>query len=277
MIQCPACHKTVSETAKSCPHCGDDFAERRRREAAAAAALGALIVLAATIVIAIILLPAVIINVARGRYRERTGNLLAAALRDWQTYAISAPVAVIAMIAIGSAVKTERARNDEVSANEMVKQNRVVAPSTRRTDVSTANPRVTSSRSPEVFTSPSQPITTGARNFQLATPPSDAAVSGSSPSPPATPVPYSFFPPETAPSVAPVLYRVVGIGFGDALNIRAGPGTQYPSVEKLANGFAGIQVLGPPVANGPDQWVQIRVADTQGWVNAKYLQPNAPH
>lgn len=71
----------------------------------------------------------------------------------------------------------------------------------------------------------------------------------------------------------PATYRVVGIASDDALNVRRGPGEKHnPPVARLKNGTPGIQITGPPVMNGNDDWVPIVISDVEGWVRPQYLE-----
>lgn len=67
-------------------------------------------------------------------------------------------------------------------------------------------------------------------------------------------------------------YHVVGIGLGDFLNIRAGPGSNYAIVSKLRGGRGGI-IPGsePAVSNGATVWQKIFIDGNSGWANSEYL------
>jgi hypothetical protein len=80
-------------------------------------------------------------------------------------------------------------------------------------------------------------------------------------------------------------YRVAGLRPGDTLNIRSGPGTNYPAITALQNGVR-VTVTGAAVMNGPDSWLPCiialsRVDPTTGsnrswnqecWINSFFLE-----
>jgi hypothetical protein len=66
-------------------------------------------------------------------------------------------------------------------------------------------------------------------------------------------------------------YRVTGVPDGDFLNMRQGPGANYPIVLRLQSGVDGIALLGQPVINGTTRWQQIVAREKSGWVNADFL------
>ncbi|MCB8985986.1 MAG: SH3 domain-containing protein [Ardenticatenaceae bacterium] len=58
-----------------------------------------------------------------------------------------------------------------------------------------------------------------------------------------------------------------------ALNVRSGPGIQYPAVAATYNGHV-VTMLG---RNADGSWVKVRLFNGQeGWVNARYITPNSP-
>ena len=79
--------------------------------------------------------------------------------------------------------------------------------------------------------------------------------------------------------------RITGLIPADSVNIRSGPGVDYPAVLKLQNG-AIIFVVGPAVTNGDELWVpcvvdliatgrRTGIAQTvrqRGWVNQFFLE-----
>jgi hypothetical protein len=67
-------------------------------------------------------------------------------------------------------------------------------------------------------------------------------------------------------------YIVVGVTPVDPLNVRSGPGESYRIVATLQNGKRGVQITGPPVMNGNDDWVSIATPDVEGWVRPRYLE-----
>jgi len=67
-------------------------------------------------------------------------------------------------------------------------------------------------------------------------------------------------------------YSVVGISQDDVLNVRSGPGANFPIVEKLSNGYGEIRLVGGSVMNDTTEWVQIIIGSKTGWVVKQYLQ-----
>jgi hypothetical protein len=91
-----------------------------------------------------------------------------------------------------------------------------------------------------------------------------------------TPVPTPTPLPTSDPAVVPApesitTYRVVGVPAGDFLNLRTGPGQNYPIVQRLQNGLDGITLLGSPVNNDGTIWQKIDSRGTQGWAVLSYL------
>ena len=70
---------------------------------------------------------------------------------------------------------------------------------------------------------------------------------------------------------APSTYRVIGISSGDYLNVREGPGSNYPVVATLDPGTGGIVLGTKRAANGETTWQEISVGGLSGWVNADYI------
>ena len=72
----------------------------------------------------------------------------------------------------------------------------------------------------------------------------------------------------------PVLqtYRVVNITGRDRLNVRQGPGSNYPVVARIAPGVGGILLLPGRIANGATFWQEISAERYTGWVNEMYLE-----
>jgi len=66
-------------------------------------------------------------------------------------------------------------------------------------------------------------------------------------------------------------YRVIGISSGDYLNVREGPGSNYPVVATLDPGTGGISLGTKRAANGETTWQEISVGGLSGWVNADYI------
>ena len=81
--------------------------------------------------------------------------------------------------------------------------------------------------------------------------------------------------PATEARAIEVSYAVARVRAGDALNVRSGPDSRYPTIERLSNGFGGIRVIGSPVINGTTGWVKISFAGRTGWVNRDFLEPES--
>lgn len=69
-------------------------------------------------------------------------------------------------------------------------------------------------------------------------------------------------------TVLPAIYTVTGLSGDDALNVRAGPSTGAPVIDKLPNG-AQVEAT----ARSGDGWVRILQGEGDGWVARRYLQP----
>jgi hypothetical protein len=77
---------------------------------------------------------------------------------------------------------------------------------------------------------------------------------------------------ETAAPPTSVTYRVVNIKAGDVLNLRAGPGSNYPVVAVIPAETRGITLVDRRVANGTTMWQEVSVYGYTGWVNEVYLE-----
>jgi len=66
----------------------------------------------------------------------------------------------------------------------------------------------------------------------------------------------------------PVTYRVVKTD----VNLRAGPGSNYPVVRKLPLGTRGITLGNGRIANDTTMWQEISVNGYTGWVNEIYIE-----
>ena len=65
----------------------------------------------------------------------------------------------------------------------------------------------------------------------------------------------------------PQLFRVIA---DDGLNIRSGPGPEYPPVAPMLRKGTQVELLQPG-----DRWSKVEVigsTDVEGWVNQRYLQ-----
>jgi hypothetical protein len=74
----------------------------------------------------------------------------------------------------------------------------------------------------------------------------------------------------------PEICSVVGIARGDTLSVRSGPGATKPVIAKLPLETTGIQIVGPVVMNGNDDWVPIHFSSGKGWVRPKFLSSRGP-
>lgn len=80
-------------------------------------------------------------------------------------------------------------------------------------------------------------------------------------------------------------FRVTGVAADDFLNVRAGPSTRFEVVAQLPNGSGGLSKEvcalvkpAPDAANRADlpEWCAISQGGAiLGWVNARYLSPDA--
>jgi len=80
----------------------------------------------------------------------------------------------------------------------------------------------------------------------------------------------------TAPTPAPQTYRVIGVSSGDYLNVRQGPGANYPVVTRLLPTATGIALEQGRTTNGSTVWQQISTSGYSGWVNADYIVFDPP-
>lgn len=55
------------------------------------------------------------------------------------------------------------------------------------------------------------------------------------------------------------------------LNLRGGPGINYPVLQVLAQGTQ-VRLISEPQQVADSTWVMVRVADVEGWVNHKFLK-----
>lgn len=67
-------------------------------------------------------------------------------------------------------------------------------------------------------------------------------------------------------------FSVTGIEKGDFLNVRTGPGMNFPTLMKLQNGHRGLRIEGRPVMNGSTEWVKVSMKEGVGWIRTKYLR-----
>jgi hypothetical protein len=68
------------------------------------------------------------------------------------------------------------------------------------------------------------------------------------------------------------LYAVVGLGEGDLLNVRSGPGTSNDVLETLGPGIRNLQPTGKLEESDGITWLEIqRPSNTPGWVSRAFL------
>lgn len=95
-----------------------------------------------------------------------------------------------------------------------------------------------------------------------------AVVGGGTPIPNATATATSTATPQPSQPV-----NISGVVNTGALNIRSGPGVQYPVIDAVYFGDTVILVG----RNADSTWVNIQTADlVRGWVNARYITPSQP-
>lgn len=70
-------------------------------------------------------------------------------------------------------------------------------------------------------------------------------------------------------------FRVDGVGAGDILNMRRGPDAASALVGAIPPGVTHVEGLGSPSTVGPSTWQRVRYAGAVGWVNARFLKPDA--
>ncbi|SEA99264.1 SH3 domain-containing protein [Rubrimonas cliftonensis] len=78
--------------------------------------------------------------------------------------------------------------------------------------------------------------------------------------------------------VAGDFFEVTGVGGGDSLNLRDGPGTSARIVGRLANG-AVLRNVGGCRMTGQTRWCEVETtgaARVRGWVSARYLREPRP-
>lgn len=63
-------------------------------------------------------------------------------------------------------------------------------------------------------------------------------------------------------------YRVVGVGDGDSLNVRAGPAVGFPIVGRLPHDAHGVRVMRPCFVN----WCRVSRGSLVGWANMRFLK-----
>lgn len=79
-------------------------------------------------------------------------------------------------------------------------------------------------------------------------------------------------PSTTSTSPPAFTYRVANMATGDTLNVRAGPGSNYPVVGRISRESKEITLRPGRTANGSTVWQQISVGGYTGWVNEIYIR-----
>ncbi len=76
-------------------------------------------------------------------------------------------------------------------------------------------------------------------------------------------------------SLLPAYFDVAGVSRGDVLNLRAGPGTRYPVVGRLAHDARSIPVI---AFDDSRRWARVRNGEGMAWASLSYLrrQPGQP-
>ncbi|MGI9385532.1 MAG: caspase family protein [Methyloligellaceae bacterium] len=70
-------------------------------------------------------------------------------------------------------------------------------------------------------------------------------------------------------------FRVINVALGDVLNMRAGASTTHPIVSRIPPQARGITALGAKAQVGRSIWWQIDYGGAVGWVNSRFLAPDA--
>ena len=73
------------------------------------------------------------------------------------------------------------------------------------------------------------------------------------------------------PAGAPAKFAIVGIAPQDMLNVRAGPGANFPKIHELRPGYDKITAVSPPQLNGDTEWVLITFENYSGWVARQFI------
>ena len=146
------------------------------------------------------------------------------------------------------------------------------APPTPAESATTSSTLVAPTQSQSEFTSQTTPTPAPA---DLVTSPTPVDVAPQPfPEPTLTPTPNVLDASAVTATPAPSTYRVIGISSGDYLNVREGPGSNYPVVATLDPGTGGIVLGTKRAANGETTWQEISVGGLSGWVNADYIAPD---
>jgi hypothetical protein len=146
-------------------------------------------------------------------------------------------------------------------ARFMPDENHLSAPAVRHTP----GHEVTATAAPSAATPPTQRV-------RRALPLEDetlALTSTTSPSPLA-PLPAPAY--SSPPGAQSAKYAITGIPVNDTLNVRAGPGADFPKVHELHADYDKIVAVSPPHMNGDTAWVLITFENQSGWVAGQYIR-----
>ena len=75
----------------------------------------------------------------------------------------------------------------------------------------------------------------------------------------------------TAQAETSIFHQVTNVARNDVLNMRSGPGTNYPVVSSVPYNGRTLITTGKAASQGRNNWVEIVWAGTTGWVNERYL------
>lgn len=141
----------------------------------------------------------------------------------------------------------------------------------------TSSTPVAPTQSQSEITSETTPTPSPAEIATTSSTPADAAPQ-TFPEPTFTATPNALNASAVTATPAPATYRVIGISSGDYLNVREGPGSNYPVLAALDPGTGGIVLGTKRASNGETIWQEIFVGGQSGWVNVDYiaLETQAP-
>ena len=130
------------------------------------------------------------------------------------------------------------------------------------------------SETPETSPSPATSQETPSPSLPTPTPLDPAPVVIEQPKPTPLESDSQSLRPDASLSTTKATYRISGLSAGDFLNMRQGPGINYPIVQRLQNGVDGVTLIGNPTGSGKKRWQKIKSRGVVGWVNAEYLAPS---
>jgi hypothetical protein len=127
------------------------------------------------------------------------------------------------------------------------------------------------SETPETSPSPATSQETPSPSLPTPTPLDPAPVVIEQPKPTPLESDSQSLRPDASLSTTKATYRIAGLSAGDFLNMRQGPGINYPVIQRLENGVDGVTLIGNPTGSGKKKWQKIKSRGVVGWVNADYL------